>query len=244
MRRSSQLILAFFQLLLAGSRGSLGRRNLHTEAFRIRARIREVPLSDFAQSNGDALVMPSPSTDRAGVGDPAYHYALAALARALRPRVIVEFGTFLGVSTVTMLLNSPEDARIVTIDLPTHANPAGLTGTDLGLARVARDRCGEAFATHPRRSAVTQLRIDSRELALVEYVPYGADLIFVDGGHTTEILHADTENALRAIRPGGVIVWDDYCWFYPEVVRYLDDLSRHLDLRRIEDTNLVVHRHA
>ncbi len=178
--------------------------------------------------------------DRAGVGDPTYHYARAALARALRPRLIVEFGTFLGVSTLTMLQNSPDDARIVTIDLPTHASPAGLTGTDLALARV---RCGEAFAMHPRRSAITQLRIDSRELCLVDYAPDGADLIFVDGGHTTDILRADTENALRVIRPGGIIVWDDYWWFYPDVVRYLDHLSTHLDFRRIEDTNLVVHRH-
>ncbi len=58
MPRSSQLLVAFCRVVLAGSRGSVGRRNLRTEAFRTRARIPGVPLSDFAQSNGDALVLP------------------------------------------------------------------------------------------------------------------------------------------------------------------------------------------
>jgi hypothetical protein len=67
------------------------------------------------------------------------------------------------------------------------------------------------------------------------------DLVYVDGGHSFEICERDSENALSVIAPNGPILWDDYWWFYPDVVRYLDSLSERLELVRIEDTNLVVY---
>ena len=67
-----------------------------------------------------------------------------------------------------------------------------------------------------------------------------ADFVFIDGGHTYELVKRDTENALSIIAKGGMIVWDDYWWFCPGVVSYLNELSRRLFLRRIDGTNLVV----
>ena len=36
-------------------------------------------------------------------------------------------------------------------------------------------------------------------------------LIYVDGSHKEPDVYADTLQAVRLVRPGGVILWDDYC---------------------------------
>ena len=35
--------------------------------------------------------------------------------------------------------------------------------------------------------------------------------IYVDGSHKADDVYADTLQAVRLVRPGGVILWDDYC---------------------------------
>ena len=35
-------------------------------------------------------------------------------------------------------------------------------------------------------------------------------MVIVDGGHSYEVAKSDTQNALRLVRNGGIIVWDDY----------------------------------
>lgn len=37
-----------------------------------------------------------------------------------------------------------------------------------------------------------------------------ADFIFIDGGHSEETIKSDFENAVRLIKPGGIIALDDY----------------------------------
>ena len=46
--------------------------------------------------------------------------------------------------------------------------------------------------------------------------------MLVDAGHEYEFVKADTETALRLIRPGGTILWDDYDPGWPGVVRAVD----------------------
>ena len=35
--------------------------------------------------------------------------------------------------------------------------------------------------------------------------------MLVDGGHTPDVVENDTEKALRVLRPGGLLVWHDFC---------------------------------
>jgi predicted O-methyltransferase YrrM len=178
-----------------------------------------------------------------GVGGPAYFHTLAAICAALRPSQIVEFGTFLGIGTSVMALNC--EAQILTIDLPDAAhgeeietlNQADSTLVDQSRNRVGRHHRGKSFS---RR--ITELRCDSRYLDLARHIDR-ADLCLIDGGHSYECVARDTENAFRVLAPGGVMIWDDYFWLYPDVVRYLNELSRTgRSMVRIKGTNLILFR--
>ncbi|HEX7050402.1 MAG TPA: hypothetical protein VF188_09395 [Longimicrobiales bacterium] len=50
--------------------------------------------------------------------------ALAILCRALEPATIFEIGTSIGHTTAHFAMNSPEDARVYTLDLPPGTAPA------------------------------------------------------------------------------------------------------------------------
>jgi len=192
------------------------------------------------------VVMPAevaPGNANEGVGTMAYFHTLALLCRAIKPKQIVEFGTFLGLGTATMAMNC--DAEILTIDLP-DSSQAGenqsLNEADQLLVTHSRNRVGSFYAGKPISRRIREIRCDSRGLDLKQHVS-SAELCLVDGGHSYECIRADTDNAFRVITPGGIIVWDDYSWLYPDVVRYLNEKARSgMTLVRIKGTNLVVHR--
>jgi predicted O-methyltransferase YrrM len=57
------------------------------------------------------------------------------------------------------------------------------------------------------------------------------ELIFIDGCHSEEYVRSDTDNALRQLTAGGVIVWHDY-GMIPAVSRVVDELAgRRADIR-------------
>ena len=198
-------------------------------------------LSAFA-APPDAVALPFDIANE-GVGRATYFHTLAAICAASKPRQIVEFGTYLGLGTATMALNC--DAQIITIDLPDGAstqdveslNQADSTLVDQSRNRVGCHHRGKAFS-----GRITEIRCDSRYLDLSNHVSR-VDLCLVDGGHTYECIARDTANALRVLSPGGIIIWDDYFWLYPDVVKYLNELARKgLPLVKIKGTNLVLYR--
>lgn len=58
---------------------------------------------------------------------------------------------------------------------------------------------------------VHQIYCDSREFDITPYADNFFDSILVDGGHTPEIVASDTQKALQVLRPGGLILWHDFC---------------------------------
>jgi predicted O-methyltransferase YrrM len=177
-----------------------------------------------------------------GVGNAAYIHALAAICAASKPSQIVEFGTFLGIGTATLALNSTAD--ILTIDLPDHPEPQEietLNRADLALMVKSRNRIGSYYRGKSFAHRIAELRCDSRNLNLRDHIE-STDLCLIDGGHSYECVSSDTANALRALTPGGIIIWDDYFWMYPDVVRFLNEFSRHYPLKKIRGTNLVVYK--
>ena len=50
-----------------------------------------------------------------------------------------------------------------------------------------------------------------------------ADLVLVDANHEYEFAKVDTASALRLVRPGGWVLWDDYTSGWPGVVRAVDE---------------------
>ncbi len=144
------------------------------------------------------------------------------LYRQLRPRRHLEFGTWEGFGTV--LCAESCDAEIWTVNLPDGERDA--TGAPLyaaqrlpgetaapatGAAGDAGERIGWRYRQAGHGARVHQLLTDSRDFPVDRFGPGFFDTVLVDGGHTPEVMRVDTENALRLVRPGGAVIWHDFC---------------------------------
>jgi predicted O-methyltransferase YrrM len=167
---------------------------------------------------------------------------LAAICARARPRRIFEIGTYRGLSTLVMALNSPPDAEIFTLDL--HPSTRQAYAHAMGFGRFPDFAVGEHFADHSVASRIHQVFGDSRTLD-PEAFRGRVDLVFIDANHTYDFVWADSEHALAMLRPGGLIVWDDYVWTEraPEcagVTRYVNELAVSRSIRRIAGTRLAM----
>ena len=215
--------------------------SLREADFYRRMKIPTVSLRELIAEIGEAssVSIPGPNVQTKEMGGTVGYFVIGAVARAKQPKTVVEFGTYLGVGTLTLAMNAPSDSRIFTIDLPEDFQPQDRA--DWKFVESSRHRVGERFLCQSKFvERIVQLRADSRTLRLADHVKT-ADLILIDGGHTYEIVKADTENAMSVRAPDGVILWDDYAIFWEDhVVRYLDSLiDGGLKLRRIEGTGMV-----
>lgn len=174
---------------------------------------------------------------------------ICLISKWLRPELIVEFGTYNGMTTLQLAQNTPDSCQIVTVDIdPDSTDAASLRIGDIDgfLARKAgtfRVPVGEYFRNYPVRSRIQQLLGDSTKLNFEPW--YGqANLVFIDAGHTYDYIKSDTQAARRIIRPGGVLIWHDYMQLlHPDVTRYLAELAAGgLQIYHLYGTTLAIHR--
>lgn len=164
---------------------------------------------------------------------------LCALAKAgYSP--IVEFGTFRGRTTYNLALNS--EGQITTIDIGDEKGQMIDVQVNVEKHAYATHKTGEVFLCAPQsiRSHVRQLIGDSTKLDLSS-MDKTVGLVIVDGGHSYEVCRSDSEKALRLVKPGGVIVWDDYTSYWPGVKKALDELSTSVKLHLLAREGMVVH---
>jgi hypothetical protein len=153
---------------------------------------------------------------------------------------IVEFGTFRGRTTYNLALNS--DGNVTTVDIGNAAGQA--IDVDVNIEKLAypAHKTGELFLEAPDsiRSRIKQVIGDSTKLEFPDL--YGkTGMVIVDGGHSYEVCKSDSEKALRLVREGGVIIWDDYGPYWPGVKQALDELSSRIELCYLPQENLVFH---
>jgi predicted O-methyltransferase YrrM len=133
-------------------------------------------------------------------------FTIAAITSRMKPELAVEIGTFDGRGTMAIAANTT--GRIYTINLPPDfidLNPAKADVFDVQLSRKVVS--GERLLA-PEKNHVVQLFADSTKLDFEQF--RGAGLIFIDGGHTYEVVKSDTEKALQVIdRQSGMILWHD-----------------------------------
>jgi predicted O-methyltransferase YrrM len=215
--------------------------------FHARAKVSSRPLHEIITMLGthpvESVVLPGPGTRMGDVGSQTGYHVLGSLVRALQPRAILEFGTYLGVSTYAMALNASENCRIYTVDLPDETSSemvSSLNSLDRLHVRESRLRVGEAFLGKPAEKQIVQIRADSLDFQAETRVE-NADFVYIDGGHSLPIITKDTENAFRILSSHGTIVWDDYFHLYPDVVKFLDDLAESHPLFGIAGTNYVIY---
>ena len=81
--------------------------------------------------------------------------------------------------------------------------------------------------------------------ATFDFSPFegSCDLVFVDGAHTADYVEIDTRTALRLVRPGGTIVWDDCHLIHAGVPKTLTRfLKEGHPIRRMASSRLAVLR--
>ena len=171
-----------------------------------------------------------------------------AAASAAGSGDIIEIGTFDGRTTLNLAVNAPAQAQVFTLDLPPDAAPK-FTLAPGERAFVEKPRSGRHFREAPPEwqtaaGRITQLFGDS---ATFDWSPYigRASLVFVDGSHAYDYVLADTGTAFRLVTNKGVVIWHDY-GVWEGVTRALDEIeaSRHLGLRHVRGTSLVVWRNG
>jgi predicted O-methyltransferase YrrM len=157
---------------------------------------------------------------------------LAYLYARHRPRRHLEFGTWQGEGTLLVLRHC--EATVWTINLPdgertgdggwaylsdfdpTEPVPGG---GNQRLTRGGRRLCqtdsggfiGRAYREADLGHRVCQIYADSTRWDTAAYPPGFFDSVLIDGGHTAPIVTSDTHKALPLLRPGGLLLWHDFC---------------------------------
>jgi predicted O-methyltransferase YrrM len=178
-----------------------------------------------------------PDTEHANHTDMLY---VCAIARHVKARRIFEFGTYLGRTTYHLARGEAVE-RVYTLDLdPKGEHVAQLKLGQAVRAVLDRDLQGHFYRGTPYAERVMQLHEDSRKFDVGPY-RQGIDFLFIDAGHSYEMIANDTKLAMQMLKPGGVIVWHDFAPKGQEVVSFGRDLARDKPLFWIEDTSLLVY---
>jgi predicted O-methyltransferase YrrM len=120
--------------------------------------------------------------------------ALRLLAELLDARAVAEIGTGTGVSGVWLVRGMRDDGVLTSVDVEAEHS---------GLARQTFSQAGIA----PQRTRL----ITGRALDVLPRLADGAyDLVLVDGDK--QEYAADLEQAMRLLRPGGVVAFDNALW--------------------------------
>jgi predicted O-methyltransferase YrrM len=171
---------------------------------------------------------------------------LALIARALRPRAIFEIGTFRGRTALNFALNAPESCTVFTLDLPPEDKASAMGGAGLADRKIiSAAEPGSAYRGAPEQAKIEQLFGDSQSF---DFSPWHGkiDLVYVDGAHHYDAVRSDTENALKMVRPGGYVLWDEFGNFgdYNDVTRAVIDRLGADSIVQVENTQLGVYRKA
>jgi predicted O-methyltransferase YrrM len=166
---------------------------------------------------------------------------LGAISRYMNPRSVFEIGTYRGLSTLAIAMNTPDDTELFTLDLDKQNRNVTKYPMEMGGIEASSFPVGEYYHGSVHERKIQQLYGDS---ANFDFAPFtgGIDLIFIDGNHLYENVKSDSFNAFRMLRSKGVIIWDDYHAGYPGVMKCLDELAESKPLVRIAKTRLVVYR--
>jgi predicted O-methyltransferase YrrM len=164
---------------------------------------------------------------------------LCAIARFLGARKVFEIGTYDGNTTLNLAAKIPDDGCVTTDDLPQNWDRQFVYNVPNNRWNVTdRNRIGIQFQGTNYEPRIRQVLGDSAKLDRSQLDgPF--DLIFIDGCHYRDYVKADTDNALRNIRAGGVIVWHDY-GDIKDVSKVVDETARRITVRVVRGTRLAV----
>jgi|HubBroStandDraft_2_1064218.scaffolds.fasta_scaffold12547_5 predicted O-methyltransferase YrrM len=169
---------------------------------------------------------------------------LAFITKLLEPKTIFEIGTYRGRTALNFALNSPPDCTVYTLDLPVASKPGAIQRAYKADANlIGRSRPGIDYEGKDVSGKIVQLYGDSQTF---DFLPFCGkmDLLFIDGAHDYEAVRVDTTNALRMLKPGGVILWDDFADYGDQngVTRAVLSLIPGEEVIQVDHTHIALHR--
>ncbi len=217
--------------------------------------IPEVKLSDLIP--GDMLVRIREPLGPHGSPSTLELVVINQLIRQNSPANLFELGTFDGRTTLNMACNSPEDAKVYTLDLPKESQRADYWEPSRDLwsknpvsessnenSEDQRVTIGSMYLGSDCEAKIVQLYGDS---ATFDFSPYlnSMDFVFIDASHEYQTKLSDSKTALKLLRNGeGIILWHDYREYaFEEGVKALNECYSEIkgfeDLRHIEGTTMI-----
>ena len=163
----------------------------------------------------------APRRSAASPSAPGAGAALRLLAAMLDARSVVEIGTGTGVSGVWLLRGMSADGVLTSID------------TEAEHQRLARETFAEEGVPPNRARLITGRALE----VLPRLTDGGYDLVLVDGDKQEYADHL--VEALRLLRPGGVVVFDNALWSD----RVADPAQRDPDTVAIRELGKAVRDH-
>jgi predicted O-methyltransferase YrrM len=165
--------------------------------------------------------------------------SLVAIIVALRPRVVVELGVWMGGSAIPMALalKAVGSGQLVAIDA--WSAEMSVAGQELEIHRKWWETVGERGHSHAFEVFLSRLRKHGirpgrctvrRQRTNEAVVPPLIDLLHHDANHGPQVVD-DIERWTPAIRVGGMLVLDDLDWAGGHVLRARD---RALELGFVE----------
>lgn len=171
---------------------------------------------------------------------------LIKLLNLVKPKVVFEFGTYMGNTTRFILENminfSNETKIVYTIDLDKVADNVIFEGDDKLLASKVLGT-QRLYEKSVHKDKVVQLFGDSLNYDFSK-IDVKFQFILIDANHALNYVRADTENAFKMLDTSSshCVVWDDYNHpNFPDLTDYLDELALNgRNIYHIEETNFAI----
>ena len=136
------------------------------------------------------------------------YFQLTTLLNELKPAVIMEIGTWSGERARQMML-AGDGMVYFGFDLFEDGSPED-DKRELNVKRhytAAEVSAGLRGFPHKLYRGYTR---ETLPVFMEDYGPGKVDFAFIDGGHSVDTIQTDWNWTERFIRPGGVVVFDDY----------------------------------
>lgn len=179
-----------------------------------------------------------------GIETPLDELAYLALITSIKsPKNIFEIGTFRGRTALNFALNSPEKCTVYTLDLPPDKKNSGMIDASKNdKIIIQKSNPNIEYAGKDVEVKIRQIYGDSTEF---DFSPYynRIDIVFIDGAHHYDAVKSDTENALKMVKPNGMIIWHDFAIYgdYNDVTRAILDCIPSEKIIQIDSTSIAIY---
>jgi len=212
----------------------LATQQLYTEGLRKEQPIPSLPFKKIFPQALTTFIAPEQSID----GNMSYYelVLLSSFIKALAPKILLEIGTFNGLATLHMALNSSQEALIHTLDLDHLPKDFVAHAEDVRYI-LHPDKKNKKYDDYLEKHKIVEHRGNSWTYS---FASFGSpEFVFIDGGHSHLTVKNDTEKSLNILHPKGIILWHDYTPDCPGVFEYLNILSNKYPLIHLEGSSLV-----